>query len=135
MRRRACILIAAAVLLMAAVTASLMPAPREGTDDGGDAAPPATQPAPSRPPGDDRELEMDVARPATEEVARGTHVILRVSAPAAGEVTIPRLGLSGFVEPRTPAVFDLLAEETGRFDVLVRPAEGKPRRAGTLVVR
>jgi hypothetical protein len=135
--RRGWILIVGVVLLMAAVTASLAPAPQEG--DGGDgdqAAPPATRPADDRPPGRTREIALDAARnPATEEVARGTHVVLRVSVSSAAEVAVPGLGLTGFAEPGTPAVFDLLAERTGRFDIMVEAAEGEPRRAGTLVVR
>ena len=136
MGRRGWILIVGVVLLMAAVTASLAPAPEEGDDGGGDEAPPATRPADDRPPGRTREIALDAARnPATEEVARGTHVVLRVSVSSAAEVAVPGLGLTGFAEPGTPAVFDLLAERTGRFDVMVEAAEGEPRRAGTLVVR
>jgi hypothetical protein len=133
-RRRGWILIVGAVLLMAAVTASLTPAPREG-DDGGEAPPATTQPAPGTAPGEARELRMDAARPATEEVARGTHVVLEVSVPRPGQVAIPRLGLTGFAHPGTPAVFDVLAERTGRYDVTLAPTGGEPRRAGTLVVR
>jgi hypothetical protein len=133
--RRGWILIVGAVLLMAAVTASLAPAPRETDDGRSDQPPPATRPPENRAPGAVRELAIDARRPATEEVARGTHVVLRVSVPSAGEVTVPGLGLTGFASPGTPAVFDLLAERTGRFDVMLEAAEGEPRRAGTLVVR
>jgi hypothetical protein len=134
--RRGWILIVGVVLLMAAVTASLAPAPQEGNDGGAEPVAP-TVPGPDDPrPGKTREITLDAAQdPVTEEVAHGTHVVLRLRVPAASQVAIPGLGLTAFAEPDTPAVFDLLAERTGRFDVIVEAAEGEPRRAGTLVVR
>ena len=131
MQRRGWILIVAAVLGAAAVTAALAPAPRD--DEAADEAPPPPTEPQRR--GTTRELDFNATSPAVEEVARGTHVVIRVQAPRPAEVTIPALGLSGFVEPRAPAVFDILADRTGRFDITIAAAEGEARRAGTLVVR
>jgi hypothetical protein len=65
----------------------------------------------------------------------GSHVIVQVDAVAAGSAEIPGLGLVEPVAADAPAVFDLLAERPGRFDVTVAPAAvGERTRVGTIVV-
>ncbi len=55
---------------------------------------------------------------------------------AAGTVEIPRLGLSASAEPLTPARFDVLPTEPGRYELRFVPAAGdESRPAGTLTVR
>ena len=69
---------------------------------------------------------LDAGRPAT----------LEVSVEQPGEIAIPLLGLSAAAEPLTPARFELLPSETGRYPVEFTPAAGdESRSAGTLVVR
>ena len=126
MQRRGWILVVAAVLGLAAITAALAPSPRE--EEASDEPPPRSAP-------ETRRVEFNATSPAVEEVARGTHVVIEVQTTRPAEVAMPALGLSGFAEPRTPAVFDVLANRPGRFDVTVAATEGEARRAGTLVVR
>jgi hypothetical protein len=133
MDRRRLILLAALVLAVSAVVASLS-APQR--DDSSEDSTRETAPGSiAEPTGPTRELTLDAGRPRTVTVVPGTHVLLRVEVPEAGEVTIPGLGLDRAAEPGTPAAFDILAEKPGRFDVAFRSIGGdRPRRAATLVV-
>ena len=52
-----------------------------------------------------------------------------------GQVTIPRLGLTGAADPLTPARFDVLVNSEGRYPIEFLPAgSDEPRAAGTIVV-
>ena len=69
---------------------------------------------------------LRVRQPASVSVKVGT----------AGQVEIPALGLSASAEPLTPARFELLPSEAGRYEVRFTPAEGgRTRVVGELVVR
>jgi hypothetical protein len=135
MARRRLILLAALVLGVSAMVTALSTPPGDGSggeterESGG-----STGTAPPRPARELRELTVNASEPRTVTVARGTHVLLRIEVAEAGEVAIPRLGLTGFGEPGTPAAFDILAERPGRYEVTFDPAGQEPRQAGTLVV-
>jgi hypothetical protein len=61
-------------------------------------------------------------------------VVVEVSQP--GQVEIEGVGLSEPAEPETPARFDVLLAEPGRYEVAFTPAARvESRRIGTLVVR
>jgi hypothetical protein len=68
-------------------------------------------------------------------VVLGTHLTLTVAVAEPGDVAIPRLGRTASATPDAPAVFDLLAPDPGRYDVLFSPAAGEPSRVGTIVSR
>jgi hypothetical protein len=130
MDRRRLLLLAALALGVSALIASLSAAPPDGSD--GDPAPSTTAESPAR-TGPTRKLALNAARPETQRVARGTHLVLSVEVPGPGEVSVPELGLSANAEPGTPAAFDILAEREGSYDVAFVPAGGETRRAGRRV--
>ena len=72
--------------------------------------------------------------PPVRNVRGGTRVVVRVQAAIAGDVEIPGLGLSTPVAPGTPAVFDILAERPGRYDVVLRSIAGERTQLGSLAV-
>ena len=74
------------------------------------------------------------AAPPVRTVPRGAHVILRVQAALAGNVEVAGLGLVESVAPGTPAVFDILAERSGRYDVSLASVAAERTKLGTLVV-
>jgi hypothetical protein len=132
MGRRRLILLAALVLGVSAIVASLSTPERDGSSD---QPPEEARPGRTREPtGPTRELTVDARRPRRVAIEAGTHVVLHVEVPEAGEVTIPGLGLDRAAEPGTPALFDILADRPARFDIAFRPIGGRPRRAATLVV-
>ena len=55
----------------------------------------------------------------------GQQLLLRVSAKARDDVEIPRLGLTEAVDPVTPARFDLLPTEPGRYRIRLVHADLK----------
>ena len=83
-------------------------------------------------------LELRPGRPSaplpTRVVRRGAHVLLIVRVGAPGQVAIDQLGLLASSTRLTPASFDLLAREVGRYDVVFRPVDGPTRTVGALVV-
>jgi hypothetical protein len=74
------------------------------------------------------------AAPPQRAVRNGSHVIVRVEAGIAGNVEISGLGLIEPVAPGTPAVFDVLANRTGRYDVNLLSVAGERTEVGALVV-
>lgn len=144
MRARRALLLFAIVLGIAAAAASLTPPPeRPGT-------PPAERDS-KQPGGRDRATVPRAegrapgagtvrlrfgprGRRPERRVAAGAHVVLTVAVTEPGQVVLAGLGLSAPAEPDTPAAFDLLASEPGRFDAVLAPVEGRRRRVGTLVV-
>ncbi len=69
---------------------------------------------------------MDAGQPAT----------VLVEADEPGLVEIPDLGLSASAAPLTPARFELLVSDAGRYDIAFTPAsDDTSSTAGTLVVR
>lgn len=80
-------------------------------------------------------LEVGARPPRTRALKVGDHVIVRVTVPEAGQVSLAGLGEVQPAGPGTPAVFDLLPADPGRFEVAFAPADGgRVRPAGTLVV-
>jgi hypothetical protein len=128
--RRGLIAFALALAVVTAITAAS--APRD--DD--ESSPPA--PAPSRPvtaPAVELAFRHPVEdAPPERSVRNGSHVIVRVQSGIAGNVEIPELGLIEPVEPGTPAVFDLLASRSGRYEIALVSVAGERTRLGTLVV-
>ena len=74
------------------------------------------------------------AAPPARTVRNGAHVIVRVEARIPGTVEIPGLGLIQAVAPGTPAVFDVIADRTGRYDVSLQSVAGERTELGALVV-
>jgi hypothetical protein len=74
-------------------------------------------------------------KPRVETVTAGAHVIVSVGVAKPGQVELEGLGLVASAEPATPAVFDVVPDDPGRFDALFTPIDGASRRARTLVVR
>jgi hypothetical protein len=130
---RRAILLFALVLGLTALAAAVSPSREKGR-------PLATSPPPvplARPVA--RTLTFAArpsGRPTVRRARSGEHVVLSVSSPEGGLVTIPRLGRTASVSSAAPARFDLLAPAPGRYDVLFA-ATGldEPRRVGSLVTR
>ncbi|MBA2504314.1 MAG: hypothetical protein H0V29_00050 [Thermoleophilaceae bacterium] len=74
-------------------------------------------------------------KPVERTVKPGTHVIVTVPVEESGEIRIDSLGLVDSAEPRSPAVFDILTGERGRFPIAFDPPTGSNEPVGTLVVR
>ncbi len=135
--RRALLLFA--IVLGLAALASTISRP-ESTDD---EAPPATTEATAPPTvapgagaGEPAEVSFDAAEPRVRKLEAGRAATLRVAVDAPGSVEIPQLGLSAAAEPLTPAHFDVLLSQPGRYQLRFVPAAGdEGRPAGTLVVR
>jgi hypothetical protein len=140
---RRALLLFAIVLGLAAVAASIS-RPRTNTEPFRGTPPPtetesqqtepSVAPRPSLPTADltfyapDREAQaIDAGQAAT--------VYVEVGEP--GQVFIHDLGMSAAAEPLTPARFDILTQQTGRFPITFQPAGGDAaeERAGTLVVK
>ena len=124
MELRRALLLFAIVLGLAAIATSVS-RPRERR-----AAPPEPAPAtavatPRSGPAEPLELRFDRASRRTTrrlEVGRPATVIVAVDEP--GQVTIGGLGLTAAAEPLTPARFDVLASDEGRYPVRFTPATG-----------
>ena len=129
--RRALLLMALVVFVVAAVGA-LAPPPGDRTEDEGPGLAPAPvaeappEPLALRYPARDRGKRL--------RVATGAHVVLQVETRQAGEASIPELGLVLPADPATPARFDVLAGRPGTYDVTFDPAIGDPGVVGRLVV-
>jgi hypothetical protein len=135
---RRALLLFAIVLGLAALTASLS-RPREEDPPKPQTAPssepttPRASPGPAPSPPD--ELAFDAAEDDVRELDEGRPATLEVSVDEAGQVEIPLLGLSANAEPLTPARFDVLPSESGRYELTFTPAAGdESRPAGTLDV-
>lgn len=145
MHLRRALLLFAIVLGLAAIAASIS---REPDDSGESARPPAVRPETEEPPqetvspgsatpasgtleltfeaDEDRSRRLDAGEPAT--------VLVEVDEP--GLVEIPDLGLSAHGDPLTPARFEVLVSDAGRYDLSFTPVDGDtPGAAGTLLVR
>jgi hypothetical protein len=137
---RRALLLFAIVLGLAAVAASVS-RPRDEPDP----PPVRTTPEPTVAPGtaeDDSssgsevELYYDAADPRAHRMDAGQAATVFVAVPRAGQVEIADLGMSSTAEPLTPARFEVLTSQTGRFPITFVAAGGEdPADAGTLVVR
>jgi hypothetical protein len=134
---RRALLLFAIVLGLAAVAASVS-RPRDESDP----PPVQTTPEPTVAPGPQvdetrgEELYFDAADPRAHGMDAGQAATVFVAVPGAGQVEIADLGMSSTAEPLTPARFEVLTSQTGRFPITFVAAGGEePADAGTLVVR
>lgn len=139
MQPRRVILLFAIVLGVSALAASIAPRQDEPRNEDRAKTPQPRERPTARPrPGAARPLAIELnarAAPVTRTVRRGRQVILSVAVPEAGQVSLAGLGEVRQAERGTPAVFDLLPSEIGRFDATFASADGgAERRVGTLVV-
>jgi hypothetical protein len=134
---RRALLLFAIVLGLAAVAASVS-RPRDDSPPTEALRPPPTTPTvePAPDTGSDRaELFFDVSVPARHGLRPDQAGTVYVSVPAAGQVTIPDLGLNMAADPVTPARFEVLTPRAGRYPISFDPAgPGEAIRAGTVVV-
>lgn len=137
MHLRRALLLFAIVLGLAAVAASIS---RPANVD--DESPPTRTDADSTPSvspgpgqGQPANLSFDAAAPRNRKLEVDRAATVTVAVDTAGTVEIPALGVSATAEPVTPARFDVLPEEPGRYRIRFVPADGdEGRPAGTLVV-
>jgi hypothetical protein len=135
---RRALLLFAIVLGFAALAASLS-RPRDERADR-EPAPPAA--APERPtisaapePSAPETLAFDASRDRVRKLELGLAATVEVFVAEPGQVEIPLLGLSAAADPVTPARFDVLPPDPGRYTLTFTPASGdEGRRAGTLRV-
>ena len=136
MHLRRALLLFAIVLGMAALAASLSrPVDRQEAtrDEPRDTGPATASPAPT--PSAPSPLSLDASERDSVKLGAGEAATLEVSVDEAGAVEIPGLGLSASADALTPARFDLLANQPGRYELLFTPAAGDSTEpAGTLVV-
>ena len=135
MQLRRALFLFAIVLGLAAVAASLAPAP----DDRREGEPPRarTQPAQgarAAEPGPVVTFRAAAEQPSRRRIATGEQVTVRVETAAPGQVEIPQLGLLQFATPDTPAVFDVLVPSAGRYEVTYTGNDAPVRRIGVLEV-
>jgi hypothetical protein len=135
---RRALLLFAIVLGMAALVASLSRPIEDRRDETTAREPSPSGPAtaaPSPGPSLPAPIIFDATEDQTEKVIQGSAATIEVSVAEPGNVTIPGLGLSAPAEPLTPARFDILASDAGRYELLFAPAAGETTQpAGTLVV-
>lgn len=139
MHIRRALLLFAIVLGMAALVASLSQPAGERPDETTASEPaepgPATaipSPAPSQQPA----LSFDATKDETKRLSEGSAATVAVSVDEPGSVRIPGLGLSASANPLTPARFDVLARQAGRYELVFVPAgdDTTEEAAGELVV-
>jgi hypothetical protein len=139
---RRALLLFAIVLGLAAVAASV-----SRDDDGSSenaersAAPPSGQTGqdPTLAPGSASEAAADLTfvaeRAQTRRLAEDRPATILVEVDEPGQVEIPELGLNGTADPLTPARFELLVSDPGRYEIDFTPADSDEiSDAGTLVV-
>jgi hypothetical protein len=135
MAARRLVIVLLVMLAVSTIAAALVPAPRH--DAGGTTATTrtaaGTAPPPSVPSGVlvHGALDAGAAQPGKIRVRLGDELALLVRAGAADQVEIGGYGLIEPVTRDSPAEFDLLADEGGRFPV--RLVDGR-RLIGTIVV-
>jgi hypothetical protein len=138
---RRALLLFAIVLGLAAIAASVSRPPDESNERAErPAEPPATAPTVSpgtAPPGATAvELTFHASRDQTRRLDAGQPASVVVEVVEPGLVEIPGLGLSAPGEALTPARFEVLVSEPGRYGITFTPADDDvPSPAGTLVVR
>jgi len=135
--RRALLLLAVTLLFVAVASSLMRPVPE--SDE-----PPAVT-TPSAPEGSSGSSAAGPPQririaggsdpPERETIEREARAILTVTATESGVVQIEGLDRLAPAEPGTPAVFDLVADRPGRFEIVFMPTDGLDRHAGTLIVR
>jgi hypothetical protein len=132
------LLLFAIVLGMAALAASLSQPVDERKND----LPPRQAREPGPPTGAPQPasvgpstLSLDAAENDAVRLPAGEAATLEVSVEEPGSIEIPELGLSATADVLTPARFDVLAMEPGRYDLTFTPAaDQQSEAAGKLVV-
>jgi hypothetical protein len=140
---RRALLLFAIVIGLAAMTASLSRSGDENTSDrpppkASAPAEPQTTPSVGVPPAAEpvNTISFDATQDETLRLEAGQAATLEVSVDQPGQVEIPLLGLTTTGLPLTPARFEVLIAEEGRFPIEFTPAEGDEQRTvGTLVVK
>jgi hypothetical protein len=135
MHVRRAVLLFAIVLGLAALAASISPPPERQEQ-------PVTQPREGQPEAGPRarrqppaRVRFRAGRPSRQRLTRGAAATVVVSVREPGQVELDGLGLVSAAEPRTPATFELLAGEPGRYRVLFTPAgDERSQRLGELVI-
>jgi hypothetical protein len=145
---RRALLLFAVVLGVAALAASLSRSRNEQpAGEPAPAAAPETQSVPEASPGDappaqavtpagaPDTITFDAAADETRRLEAGRAASVEVAVDEPGLVAIPVLGLTGAADALTPARFDVLVSEEGRYPIEFAPSGGGGERgAGTLVV-
>lgn len=112
------------LLALAVVAAAIIP-----RDD-------APEPTPSIPTPESTTLKVDIAaspqRPRTIPAHVGDHLLLTVESDGIDTVTIPALDETRPVSSTTPAQFDTLLTQPGRFDIRMQDAN---KVVGVLAVK
>jgi hypothetical protein len=141
---RRALLLFAIVLGLAALAASVSRPPEESADRAERPSPPpaSTEESPTispgseSPPGTTVDVVFDAAREQRRRVDAGQPAAVLVEVEEPGMAEIPDLGVSSPADPLTPARFEVLVPEPGRFEITFLPAGADtPEGAGTLVVR
>jgi hypothetical protein len=81
-----------------------------------------------------RRSSSDRDRVPVETVGLNEHVVVEVAVPEPGQVRLEGLGREESAAPLTPATFDLLTDEQGRYEVVYTPTGREGRPVGTLEV-
>jgi hypothetical protein len=137
---RRALLLFAIVLGLAALAASVS-RPRDESSDtpvppSTEREPPTLEPGPVDGAGSPATVTLDAASRERVRVEPGEPVTLEVEVDEAGLVEIPAFGLSAPGQPLTPARFEILTRDAGRYVVRFTPAEGDGSEpAGRLVVK
>lgn len=139
MHLRRALLLFAIVIGLAAVAASVS---RPGGDSGDSeqaVPPPRPQGEPTVSPGTAGEppvtLRFNAEREQIRRVEMGQAATLLVSVDEPGQVEIPLLGRVAAAEPVTPARFDILVSEAGRYPIdFTAASDDESRPAGILDV-
>jgi hypothetical protein len=138
---RRALLLFAIVLGLAAVAATVSnQRPESGRDPLTTPPPspqePATASPGSGPPAQEAaNLSFEAGRDQTRRLAAGRPATVRVSVDEPGQVEIPLLGVGAPADPVTPARFELLTSEAGRYPISFTPAAGdEAGPAGTLAI-
>lgn len=143
MHLRRALLLFAIVLGLAAVAASVS-RPRDtsppATDTAERPASPRMAPGQAEPEGEagpgSVDVTFDVVDPSTQRIEAGQAATVVVEVPDAGQVSIDGLGMTAAAEQVTPARFDVLTPNAGRYPITFTPAESNASmEAGTLVVK
>jgi hypothetical protein len=136
---RRALLLFAIVLGLAALAASVSQPRRDeerAPDKRAEAPPRAPTATPRRSGPDTTTITFAARKPSERPVAAGRPAVVLVKVRAPGQVEIPELGLGTPADPVTPARFDVLALEPGRYDIRFTSARGgRTVRAGSLMVR
>ena len=135
-RRRVLLVFAVAAVATALATSATQrpPTPRPAEERASRPAAPAP-PRPARREAVELRFSTAEGSPRVRTIRAGTHVVAVVEVESAGEVSVKGLGLVASATPRSPATFDVLAREAGRFELRFRPVAGPERSVGTLNVR